>query len=61
MYSYVYILIVQSHLMPPNSAARNQRKIIKSVRDRTFEYKSKEPVKTDWAQIYEMIYYLDTG
>jgi len=50
--------------MPPNIAARNQRKIIKSVRDGTFEYTSKEPVKTDWAQydqaqIYEMIYYPD--
>ena len=48
----------------PKNRARNQRKIIKSVRDGTFEYKSKEPVTTDWAQydqaqIYEMIYYLD--
>jgi hypothetical protein len=48
----------------PKNRARNQRIIIKSVRDGTFEYKSKEPVTPDWAQygraqIYEMIYYLD--
>jgi hypothetical protein len=49
---------------PPNSAARNQRIIIKNIRDGTFEYESKEPVKTNWAQydqaqIYEMANYLD--
>ncbi len=48
----------------PKNRARNQRKIIKNVRDGTFEYESKEPVTTDWArydqaQIYELVYYLD--
>ena len=64
MYRYVYILVGQSHLMPSKQRGEELRKIIKIVRDGTFEYKSKEPVKTDWAQydqaqIYEMIYYLD--
>ena len=50
--------------MPSKKQGEELRKIIKSVRDGEFEYKSKEPVKTDWAQydqaqIYEMIYYLD--
>nr|QNO41908.1 hypothetical protein MBIDIGPM_00012 [Methanosarcinales archaeon ANME-2c ERB4] len=50
--------------MPSKKQGEELRKIIKSVRDGTFEYKSKEPVTTDWAQydqaqIYEMIYYLD--
>ena len=50
--------------MPSKQRGEELRKIIKSVRDGTFEYKSKEPATTDWvqydqAQIYEMIYYLD--
>ncbi|MEA3282677.1 MAG: hypothetical protein U9Q68_09010 [Euryarchaeota archaeon] len=50
--------------MPSKKQGEELRKIIKSVRDGTFEYKSKEPVTTDWAkydhaQIYEMIYYPD--
>ena len=50
--------------MPSKKQGEELRKIIKSVRDGTFEYASKEPVTTDWAQydhaqIYEMIYYLD--
>ena len=40
------------------------RKIIKSIRDGTFKYESKEPVTTNWtqydhAQIHEMADYLD--
>ncbi|PXF62011.1 MAG: hypothetical protein C4B59_01980 [Candidatus Methanogaster sp.] len=64
MYRYVYILVGQSHLMPSKQRGEGLRKIIKSVRDGTFEYKGKESVTTNWAQydqaqIYEMIYYLD--
>jgi len=48
----------------PKNRARNQRIIIKSIRDGTFEYESKEPVTTNWAQydqaqIYEMVNYLN--
>jgi len=61
MFIYLSVNLI---LCPPNSAARNYRKILKSVRDGTFEYDSEEPVTTDWAQyyqahIYEMIYYPD--
>ena len=57
-------LLVDSILCPPNSAARNQRGIIKNIRDGTFEYDSKERVLTNWtqydpAQIYEMANYMD--
>ena len=50
--------------MPPKQRGEELKKIVKSVRDGTFEYDSKEPVKTDWAQydqaqIYEMINYLN--
>ena len=50
--------------MPPEQRGEELKKIVKSVRDGTFEYDSKEPVKTDWAQydqaqIYEMINYLN--
>ncbi len=57
-------LLVDSILCPLNSAEKNLKKIVKSVRDGTFEYDSKDPVKTGWAQydqaqIYEMINYLN--
>ncbi|MEA1907221.1 MAG: hypothetical protein U9N12_09820 [Euryarchaeota archaeon] len=50
--------------MPPKQREEELKKIIKSVRDWTFKYDGKEPVKTDWtqydqAQIYEMINYLN--
>ena len=50
--------------MPPKQRGEELKKIVKSVRDGTFEYDSKEPVKTDWAQydqaqIYELINYLN--
>ena len=50
--------------MPPKQRGEELKKIIKSVRDGTFEYNNKEPVKTDWAQydqaqIYEMVNYLN--
>ena len=50
--------------MPPKQRGEELKKIVKSVRDGTFEYDGKEPVKTDWAQydqaqIYEMINYLN--
>jgi transposase len=50
--------------MPPKQRGEELKKIIKSVRDGTFEYDSKDPVKTDWAQydqaqIYEMVNYLN--
>ena len=56
-------LLVDSVLCHPNSAEKNL-KIIESVRDGTFEYRSKEQVKTNWAQydqaqIREMINYLN--
>ena len=56
--------MVDSILCPPNSAEKNLKKIVKSARDGAFEYKSKKPVKTDWAQydqaqIYEMVNYLN--
>ena len=50
MYRYVYILIGRFHLIPPKQHGEELKKIVKSVRDGTFEYDSKEPVKTDWAQ-----------
>ena len=64
MYRYVYILVGQSHLMPPQQRGEELRKIIKCIRDGTFEYESKEPVTTNWAQydqaqIYEMVNYLN--
>jgi len=48
----------------PKQRGEELKKIIKSVRDGTFEYNNKEPVKTDWAQydqaqIYEMVNYLN--
>ena len=57
-------LLVDSILCPPKQRGEELKKIIKSVRDGTFEYDSKDPVKTDWAQydqaqIYEMINYLN--
>ncbi|MEA1895001.1 MAG: hypothetical protein U9N36_07355, partial [Euryarchaeota archaeon] len=50
--------------MPSKQRGEELRKIIKSVRDGTFEYKSKEPATTDWAQydqvqVYDTVYYLD--
>ncbi len=50
--------------MPPKQRGEELKKIVRSVRDGTFEYDSKEPVKTDWAQydqaqIYEMVNYLN--
>jgi len=50
--------------MPPKQRGEELKKIVRSVRDGAFEYDSKEPVKTDWAQydqaqIYEMINYLN--
>ena len=64
MYRYVYILVDQSYLMPPQQRGEDLQKIIKSIRDGTFEYESKEPVTTnraqyDQAQIYEMVNYLN--
>ena len=64
MYRYAYILVGRLHLMPPKQRGEELKKIIKSVRDGTFEYNNKEPVKTDWAQydqaqIYEMVNYLN--
>ena len=64
MYCYAHILICRFHLMPPKQRGEELKKIVKSVRDGTFEYDSKEPVKTDWAQydqaqIYEMVNYLN--
>nr|QNO44688.1 hypothetical protein LIDEEMHE_00004 [Methanosarcinales archaeon ANME-2c ERB4]QNO44960.1 hypothetical protein JLEBHCKC_00004 [Methanosarcinales archaeon ANME-2c ERB4]QNO46267.1 hypothetical protein KKFKAJIP_00003 [Methanosarcinales archaeon ANME-2c ERB4] len=50
MYRYAYILVGRFHLMPPKQRGEELKKIVKSVRDGTFEYDSKEPVKTDWAQ-----------
>ena len=50
MCHYVYTLVGQYHLLPPNNAGGELRKIIKSIREGTFEYESKEPVTTDWAQ-----------
>ncbi|MEA1894910.1 MAG: hypothetical protein U9N36_06890, partial [Euryarchaeota archaeon] len=43
MYHYAYILVGQFHLMPPEQRGEELKKIIKSVRDGTFEYDSKEP------------------
>jgi len=50
--------------VPPKQRGEELKKIVKNVREGTFEYKSKEPVKTDWAQydqaqIYEMVNYLN--
>jgi len=50
--------------MPPQQRGEELQKIIKSIRDGTFEYESKEPVATNWAQydhaqVYEMANYLD--
>jgi len=50
--------------MPPQQRGEELQKIIKSIRDGTFEYESKEPVTTNWAQydqaqIHEMANYLD--
>ncbi|MEA1906274.1 MAG: hypothetical protein U9N12_04875, partial [Euryarchaeota archaeon] len=57
-------LLVDSILCPPKQRGEELKQIIKSVRDGTFEYDSKEPAKTDWAQydqaqIYEMVNYLN--
>ena len=64
MYRYVYILVGRSHRMPSKQRGDELRKIIKSIRDGTFKYESKEPVTTNWtqydhAQIHEMADYLD--
>ena len=64
MYRYIYILVGGSHFMPPQQRGEELQKIIKSIRDGTFEYESKEPVTTnlaqyDQAQIHEMAKYLD--
>jgi len=50
--------------MPPQQRDEELQKIIKSIWDGTFEYESKEPVTTNWAQydqaqIHEMANYLD--
>ena len=50
--------------MPSKQRGEELRKIIKSIRDGTFKYESKEPVTTNWtqydhAQIHEMADYLD--
>ena len=50
--------------MPSKQRGEELRKIIKSIRDGTFEYEGKEQVLTNWAQydqaqIYEMANYLD--
>ena len=50
--------------MPSKQRGDELRKIIKSIRDGTFKYESKEPVTTNWtqydhAQIHEMADYLD--
>ena len=61
---FIY-LSVDLTLCHPNSAAKNHGGIIKSIRDETFEYEGKEPVKINWsqydqAQIMELANYLDT-
>ncbi|RLG22654.1 hypothetical protein DRN77_05820, partial [Methanosarcinales archaeon] len=48
----------------PRQRGDELRKIIKSIRDGTFKYESKEPVTANWtqydqAQIHEMADYLD--
>ena len=63
MYRYVYILVGRSHFMPPQQRGEELIKIIKSIRDGTFEYASKYPVITNWTQydqahIHEMAGYL---
>jgi len=50
--------------MPSKKQGEELRGIIKNIRDGTFEYESKGPVKTNWAQydqaqIHEMANYLD--
>ncbi len=60
---FIY-LSVDLTLCHPNSVARNQRIIIKNIRDGTSVYESKERVLTNWAQyaqaqIPEMANYLD--
>ncbi len=60
MYHYLHIIVGRFHLMPPKQRGEELKKIVKSARDGAFEYKSKEPVKTDWvqydqAQIYEVV------
>ena len=50
--------------MPSKKQGEELRGIIKNIRDGTFEYESKVPVKTNWAQydqaqIHEMANYLD--
>ena len=50
--------------MPSKQRGDELRKIIKSIRDGTFKYESKEPVTANWtqydqAQIHEMADYLD--
>jgi len=49
--------------MPSKKQGEELRGIIKNIRDGTFEYESKVPVKTNWtqydkAQIHEMANYL---
>ena len=50
--------------MPSKYRGKELRKIIKKIRDRTFEYDNREPPVTDWtkydqAQIHEMVTYLN--
>jgi len=60
---FIYLLVdLISCLL--NSAGAPLQKIIKSIRDGTFEYERKEQVLTNWAQydhaqIYEMVNYPD--
>ena len=50
--------------MPPRYRGEELRKLIKTIRDGTFEYSNRESAKTNWAkydsaQIKELAYYLD--
>ncbi len=61
MFIYLSVDLIVCH---PKNRARNQRGIIKNIRDGTFEYESKGQVLTNWAQydqaqIHEMANYLD--
>ncbi len=61
MFIYLSVNLIVCH---PKNRARNQRGIIKNIRDGTFKYESKWPVKTNWtqydqAQIHKMAKYLD--
>jgi hypothetical protein len=61
MFIYLSVDLIVCH---PKNRAKNQRGIIKNIRDGTFEYESKGQVLTNWAQydqaqIHEMANYLD--